>query len=80
MSTEAILMANPDVIVTLTPAPEPAPRLSQTITQIPPFAALTAIQMNQIVEGDVTLFLQAPGPRIVDAVEFLQESLQAIKK
>ena len=80
MSTEAILMANPDVIVTLTPAPKPAPRLSQTITQIPPFAALTAIQMNQIVEGDVTLFLQAPGPRIVDAVEFLQESLQTIKK
>ena len=77
MSTEAILMANPDVIVTLTPAPEPAPRLSQTITQIPPFAALKAIQMNQVVEGDVVLFLRAPGPRIVDAVEFLQESLQA---
>ena len=77
MSTEAILMANPDVIVTLTPAPEPAPRLSQTITQIPPFAALKAIQMNQVVEGDVVLFLRAPGPKIVDAVEFLQESLQA---
>ena len=77
MSTEAILMANPDVIVTLTPAPEPAPRLSQTITQIPPFAALKAIQMNQVVEGDVVLFLRAPGPRIVDAVEFLQESLQS---
>ena len=78
MSTEAILMANPDVIVTITPAPEPAPRLSQTITQIPPFAALKAIQMNQVVEGDVVLFLRAPGPRIVEAVEFLHESLQSL--
>tara|TARA_Y100000590_G_scaffold400797_1_gene485177 strand:+ start:4638 stop:5726 length:1089 start_codon:yes stop_codon:yes gene_type:complete len=77
MNPEAILVANPDVIITITPAPEPAPRLSATITQIPPFAGLKAIRTNSILEGDVTLFLQAPGPRIVDAVEFLKSGLES---
>lgn len=76
MTPEAILMANPDVIVTITPAPEPAPRLSETITQIPPFAALKAIQTGNIFEADLTLFLQSPGPRIVDAVESLKNGIQ----
>ena len=76
MSPETILLANPDVIVTITPAPEPAPRLSSTITQIRPFAALSAIQTGSIYEADVTLFLQAPGPRIVEAVEALKQGLE----
>ncbi|MQF82617.1 ABC transporter substrate-binding protein [SAR202 cluster bacterium AD-802-E10_MRT_200m] len=76
MSTEAILVANPDVIITITAAPEPAPRLSETITQIPPFFALKAMQTRSIFEADVTLFLQAPGPRIVDAVESLAQGLK----
>ena len=76
MSPEAILLANPDVIVTKTPAPEPAPRLSSTITQIPPFAALRAIQTRSIFEADVALFLQAPGPRLVEAVEALKQGLE----
>lgn len=76
MSIEAILMANPDVIVTITPAPEPVPRLSDTITRIPPFAALTAVQTRSIFEADVTLLLQAPGPRIVEAVESLAQGLK----
>ena len=77
MSTEAILMSNPDVLVTITPAPAPAPRLSESIKQIPPFAGLTAIRTNSVVEADVTLFLQAPGPRIVEAVEFLKDAVSA---
>ena len=75
MSPEAILGANPDFIITITPAPAPAPRLSDTIKRIPPFAALNAMRNNTIIEADVALFLQAPGPRIVEAVEFLKEKL-----
>tara|TARA_B100000029_G_scaffold21814_1_gene21996 strand:+ start:1397 stop:2395 length:999 start_codon:yes stop_codon:yes gene_type:complete len=77
MSIEAILMANPDVLVTITPAPVPAPRLSDSIKQIPPFAGLNAIQTGNVIEADVTLFLQSPGPRIVEAVEFLKDAVSA---
>lgn len=73
MSPEVILKANPDIIVTITPAPEPAPRLSTTLSRIPPFANLKAIRTGSVIEADVSLFLQAPGPRIADAVQFLKE-------
>ena len=76
MGPEAILMANPDFIVTITPAPKPAPRLSETIKQIPPFARLKAIQSGNVIEADVNLFLQAPGPRVVEAIEFLKERIK----
>ena len=76
MGPEAILMANPDFIVTITPAPKPAPRLSETIKQIPPFARLKAIQSGNVIEADVSLFLQAPGPRVIEAIEFLKERVE----
>lgn len=75
MSPEMVLMANPDIILTISPAPEPAPRLSALLTHIPPFAGLKAMQTGGVIEVDVALFLQAPGPRIVDAVEFLKQRL-----
>ena len=76
MDPESILMSNPDFIVTITPAPMPAPRLSETIKQIPPFARLKAIQSGNVIEADVNLFLQAPGPRVVEAVEFLKDHIE----
>ena len=79
MSIESILIANPDFIVTITPAPEPAPRLSRTLTMIPPFAGLKAIRNNAILEGDKDIFLQSPGPRIVDAVESLANHVAGSK-
>ena len=75
MSPEAILVSNPDVLITITPAPEPAPRLSKTITQIPPFSSLKAVLNMRIFEADAALFLQSPGPRIVEAVESLKQGL-----
>ena len=75
MSPESILMANPDIILTISPAPEPAPRLSAILAQIPPFAGLKAMRSGGVIEVDVALFLQAPGPRIVEAVEFLKQRL-----
>ena len=77
VSPEFILGADPDIILTISPAPEPAPRLSDSIKRIPPFARLTAIQQNNVFEADVTLFLQSPGPRIVDAVEFLNQKVNS---
>ena len=75
ISPEAILKSNPDIIITISPAPAPAPRLSKTLVQIPPFAGLKAIRTDKVIEADVALFLQSPGPRIINAVEFLKKRL-----
>ena len=77
VSAEIILSANPDIILTITPVPEPAPRLSETITRIPPFAALISVQKGNIYEADATLFLQAPGPRILEAINSLKHMLES---
>jgi len=62
---------DPDLIFTITPAPQPAPRLSVVLSQMPGFKDMAAVKAGHIVELDPVLFLQAQGPRIADAVEGL---------
>lgn len=61
----------PDVVLTITPAPLPAPRLSTVLPMVPGFKTMPAIKEGRVVELDPVLFLQASGPRIADAVEAL---------
>jgi iron complex transport system substrate-binding protein len=68
-TSEQALTSNADIVFTITPAPPPAPRLSASLTQIPGFNQMAAVQAGQVVELDPMLFLQAQGPRIADAVE-----------
>ena len=44
------------------------PRLSQTLPSIPGFNWLTAIREEKVKDLDPILFMQAPGPRIIDAL------------
>ena len=70
-SAEQAITSNPDIILTITPAPEPAPRLSVMLRMIPGFNSLAALNQGKVGEIDPSLFLQAPGPRIGDAIETL---------
>ncbi len=70
VAPEKMVAYDPDFLFTITPAPAPAPRLSTLIPQIPPFKGLKAVTTpNHVVEADVQLFLQAPGPRIINALK-----------
>jgi len=74
-SIETLLAWNPDFIFTITPAPEPAPRLSTLLPSIPPMRGLSAVQSMSILELPLELALQAPGPRVNELLKLISESL-----
>ncbi len=73
ISAEQLLTIDPDFLFTITPAPEPAPRLSAMLPRIPGFSQLGAISSGQLHEIDHVIFLRNPGPRIAEAVETMAE-------
>ena len=74
-SIEILLAWNPDFIFTITPAPEPAPRLSTLLPSIPPMRGLSAVQSGSILELPLEIALQASGPRVDQLVKLIAESL-----
>ena len=77
VSAEQIITMDPTFIFTITPAPPPAPRLSAMLPRIPGFSALKAVQSGQVHELDTVLFVQAPGPRIAEAVAAMAQLVKA---
>ena len=73
ISAEQVLTMDPDFLFTITPAPEPVPRLSASLPRIPGFASLRAITSGQMHEIDHVIFLRNQGPRIAEAVEAMAE-------
>lgn len=73
ISAEQLLIMDPDFLFTITPAPEPAPRLSATLPRIPGFSSLRAITSGRMHEIDHVIFLRNQGPRIAEAVEDMAE-------
>ncbi|HEY5477817.1 MAG TPA: ABC transporter substrate-binding protein [Tepidiformaceae bacterium] len=66
VATDKLLQMNPDFILAITPDPH-MPSLAGLIPQIPPLAGMKAVTGKHVVDADMNVFLQAPGPRIVDA-------------
>lgn len=75
---DLLLKSDPDYLLTLSPAPPPAPPLSQVITSVPGLNGLKAAkQPGHIAELDVVLALQAAGPRIGETALALAEAVTA---
>lgn len=75
IAPEKLVEFNPDYIFAITPAPPPAPRLANLIPTIPPFRGLKAVTSNHVVDSDVELFVQAPGPRVKLALEAVAKAV-----
>lgn len=79
LAPEKLIEFNPDIIFTISPGSQSgAPMLSTLVPQMPPFAGLKAVQSNMVVELDVKLFLESPGPRIVEAFKALSDAAEQV--
>ena len=75
LAPEVMLEFDPVYIFTVTPAPPPAPRLSGMLGLFPGFGGLQALANGRVVELDVQLFVQAPGPRVTEAFAAIIEAV-----
>ena len=73
VSAEQLLAMDPDFLFTITPAPEPAPRLSTVLPRIPGVSGMQAIRQGQMHEIDHVIFLRNQGPRMAEAVEAMAQ-------
>jgi iron complex transport system substrate-binding protein len=78
LSPEQALTGEPDIVFTISPAPPPVPSLSSMLPRVPGFGSLAAIQEGRVREIDPVVFLQSPGPRIVDAVEEMSRHIKEV--
>lgn len=76
LTGEVMAGLDPDVILTITPAPQPAPRLSALLPSLPVYKDKAAVREGRVAELDPSLYLQAQGPRIASAVEGLLEIMR----
>ena len=75
VSPEALLEFDPVYIFTVTPAPPPAPRLSGMLGLFPGMSGLQAMANGRVIEIDVQLLVQSPGPRVIEAFAALVEAV-----
>ena len=75
---EQALTSNPDAVFAISPAPAPAPKLSEMLPMVPGFNNMDIVKAGKVKELDPALFLQARGPRIAEAVEQLASYLNEV--
>jgi len=78
LAPEKLIEYNPDLILTISPGSQAgAPLLSTVLPRIPGFSGLKAVSGQQVKELDVELFLEAPGPRVIEAFKALTEAVNS---
>lgn len=73
LTTEEIVAADPAMIFTITQGASTS--MAETMKTDPVWSALTAVKNGKVYEMDVHLFLQSPGPRFVDAILQLYDTM-----
>lgn len=71
LSLESIAAAAPDVVLAITAGPPGGPTITDTLAADPAWATVPAVQNQRVSEISAELFLQAPGPRVGDALKQL---------
>ena len=79
LSLEAILEADPEVILTITAGPPGGPSLADLVLGDEKFASVTAVTEGRVYNLDVEVYLQAPGPRAADGLRELAMLLYGIE-
>lgn len=75
MALEAILASQPDVILAITEGPPGGKTITDTLSADPAWSAIPAVKNKRVSEINADLFLQAPGPRVGDALDQLAKLL-----
>ena len=75
MALEAILASSPDVILAITEGPPGGKTITDTLSADPAWSAIPAVKNRRVSEISADLFLQAPGPRVGDALDQLAKML-----
>lgn len=74
-SLERLAEQNPDVILVISPQPQPAPRTSQLLQASPVWQSLKAVREGRVHELDPAVYLQSAGPRVSQILDELPRLL-----
>jgi iron complex transport system substrate-binding protein len=69
-SLERIVQADPDIIIALSPGPQPG-ITTQALSQSPVWNALRAVKNKRVYEVDPVIYLEASGPRVSQILDEL---------
>lgn len=68
LSVEAVVEADPDMILTITRGAPGTPPIPEAMEADPVWSSLSAFQNGQVYELDNRLYVEAPGPRFTEAL------------
>ena len=75
LSLEAILPLAPDVVLAITAGPPGGATITGSLASNPAWASVPAVEDGRVSEISAELYLQAPGPRVGQALEELSKLL-----
>lgn len=75
LSLETILTSQPDVVLAITAGPPGGPTITQELSSNAAWKDVPAVKNGRVTEISAEVYLQAPGPRVADALTELNRLL-----